>query len=213
MFIRREHDVFLCVSTYCSSCVCMFGIGWSYNDTASNGEVCGEVRAWCGVFQNVSTSVGGTEGLLDCCGSCNAVLGVLEELWGVGKKTHSILDCDAPRPMCISSPNLPKWWYISSIPFLRSSLVPNGNEPSSMYRHCSISYEVSFFEANMAGVWLQILPSIKLLLAAVITVRMGISCCFHTISRVSASALWKPKYDSFALKMGTAVHLDVLRCI
>ena len=29
--------------------------------------------------------------------------------WGGGKKMHSVLDIDVPRPMCISIPNLPKW--------------------------------------------------------------------------------------------------------
>ncbi len=49
------------------------------------------------------------EGALDQTGCGVAVLRVLEELGG-GKKTHSVFDGDAPRPMCISRPNLPKWW-------------------------------------------------------------------------------------------------------
>ena len=125
-------------------------------------------------------------------------MGVVEELRGE-KKTHSVLDSDFSHPMCISNPNLPKWWYISSIPFLRSSLVPNGNAPSSTYRHCSISYAVSFFEANMDCVWLQILSSIKLSLAAVITVRMGIYCCFHTVSRISANAVMRKRNRTGAM--------------
>ena len=49
-----------------------------------------------------------TEDALDQAGGGVAALHVLEELGG-GKKTHSVLDGDAPRPMCISSPNLLKW--------------------------------------------------------------------------------------------------------
>ena len=48
------------------------------------------------------------EGALDQAGGGVAVVRALEELGG-GKKTHSVFDGDAPRPMCISRPNLPKW--------------------------------------------------------------------------------------------------------
>ena len=109
------------------------------------------------------------------------------------------MDCDVPRPMCISNPNRPKWWYISSMPFVRSYLVPNGNAPSSTYRHCNISYAVSFFDANMAGVWLQICLSIRLFLPAVITVTMGISCCFQTTASVLANAVTRKRNRTGAM--------------
>ena len=112
---------------------------------------------------------------------------------------HSVLDSDVPRPMCISNPNRPKCWYIISMPLMRSSLVPNGNAPSLTYKHCSISYAVRLFDVNMTGVWLQIRPSIRLLLAAVITVTMGIFCCFHTISSVSANAVMRKRNRTGAM--------------
>ena len=110
--------------------------------------------------------------------------------WGGGKKMHSSLDVDAPRPMCISNPNLPKWWYINYIPLCGLPLVPNGNTPSLTYRHCRILYAVNFVNLNMVGVWLHIFPTIILLPLAFITLAMGISCCLQTISRVSAMPSW-----------------------
>ena len=132
---------------------------WGNYDVASNGKVSGAVCAWCRLFCYSR-------------GSCILVMGVVEELGG-GRNTHSVLDSDVPCPMCISSPNCPKWWYIRFMPLMMSSLVPNGNAPSSTYTHCSILHAVSLLEANMAGVWLQSWPSAKWLLAAVITVTMG----------------------------------------
>jgi hypothetical protein len=65
---------------------------------------------------------------------------------------HSVLDVNAPCPMCMSNPNLPKWWCIKSIPLCRSPLVLNGNAPSLTYKHCIISYAVNFVDLNMVGV-------------------------------------------------------------
>ncbi len=131
--------------------------------------------------------------------------------WGGGKKKHSVLDVDVPRPKCISNPNLPKWWFISSIPFSRSPLLPNRNAPSSMYRHCRISYAISFVDLNMVGVWLQIFPLIRLSSLAVITLRMGISCCLQTVLRVSANAVMRKKNRTGA--MLSPWHMPTLRGI
>ncbi len=45
-------------------------------------------------------------------GSCCQVVAfeAVEELWGGGKKTHSVLDADVLHLMCISSPNFTNWW-------------------------------------------------------------------------------------------------------
>ena len=48
------------------------------------------------------------EGALDQASGGVAALHALEELGG-GEKTHSVFDGDAPRPICISRPNLLKW--------------------------------------------------------------------------------------------------------
>ena len=109
------------------------------------------------------------------------------------------MDSDVPLPMCISNPNRPKCWFIIFIPLMRSFLVPNGNAPSSTYKHCSISYAVRFFDVNMAGVWLQICPSIRLLLAAVITVTMGISCCFQMILSVLENVVMRKRNRTGAM--------------
>ncbi len=156
----------------------------------ANREVGGAVQTWCRLFHYLRCVIAGvcvTKGSLDHCCRPSMALRVLKELGGGGKKTHLVLDCVVPCLMCIFNLNLPKWWYTNSMPFLRSSLVPNGNTPSSTYRHCRILYAVSVFDVNMVRVWLQIFPLIRLSLLAIIMLRMGISCSLQTISRVFAN--------------------------
>ena len=138
------------------------------------------------------------ERLLDCACCGVGLLQALEELKG-GKKTHSVFDSEAPRPMCISNPNLAKWGKMSSIPRCKSSLVLNGKAPSSTYKHCSISYAVSFLDLNIAGVWLQIFPSAKCSLAVVITQSIGMSHSFRTIPRVSVNAVIRNRKSTGAM--------------
>jgi hypothetical protein len=66
--------------------------------------------------------------------------------------------------------------------------VPNGIPMSSTLRHCRISYAMSDFDKNIVGVWLHILPLLSLSSAVIIIFRIGVPCCFHTISSVSANA-------------------------
>ncbi len=52
---------------------------------------------------------------------------------------------------------------------------------------------MSDFNKNIVGVWLHILPSLSLSSAVVITFRIGIPCCFHTISSVSANTVMRKR--------------------
>ena len=54
---------------------------------------------------------------------------------GGGEKKHSVFDAIPSRPICMSSPNLAKWWYIRFIPFIMSSCVSKGIALLSTYRH------------------------------------------------------------------------------
>ncbi len=64
---------------------------------------------WCDVSGGVVGGEGLAEGMF--YGYCCQVVAfeMAEELWG-GEKTHLVLDADVLHLMCISSPNLAKWW-------------------------------------------------------------------------------------------------------
>ena len=53
---------------------------------------------------------------------------------GGGKKMHSVFDAFFPRPMCISSPNLTKWLWISDRPNSSWRRSSKGKAPLSTYK-------------------------------------------------------------------------------
>ena len=119
VFVGSEHDIPLGVSAYCSCFACMCGMGGSNDYTVANVEVGTTCWALCGLFDYLCCAIACVlKGPLDYYGGSSTLLRVLEELGG-RKKMHSVLDVNAPRPMCIPNLNLLEWWYINSIPLCR----------------------------------------------------------------------------------------------
>ena len=65
--------------------------------------------------------------------------------FGGGKKIHSVFDALFPRPMCISSPNLTKWLWISDRPNSSWRRFSKGKAQSSTYK---TQYRVSKFPSE-----------------------------------------------------------------